>query len=176
MSMIDKILDENNSDPVVLYDENNNRVYWKKVLGWSIVAFAITCPLVIYIPDMIDNRCVKHSLVAMFTMWRNLSMLCFYVTGITWLFHCTNKGKKLMFVTPYGKMSLTNYISQSIIGTFIFYEWGLGWYKYSSHTYSLLMGVMVILVQFIFCRWWMKHHKRGPLEEIWRKATWIDKK
>ena len=81
-----------------------------------------------------------------------------------------------MFVAPYGKMSLTNYISQSIIGTFIFYEWGLGLYKYSSHTYSLLMGVMVILVQFIFCRWWMKHHKRGPLEEIWRKATWIDKK
>jgi uncharacterized protein len=159
-----------------LYDENNNRTYWKKVLGWSIVAFAITCPLVIYIPDMIDNRCVKHSLVAMFTMWRNLSMLCFYVTGITWLFHCTDKGKKLVFVAPYGKMSLTNYISQSIIGTFIFYEWGLGWYKYSSHTYSLLMGVMVIIVQFIFCRWWMKHHKRGPLEEIWRKATWIDKK
>ena len=30
----------------------------------------------------------------------------------------------------------------------------------------------------IFSHWWMKNHKRGPLEGIWNKATWIgtDKK
>ena len=78
-----------------------------------------------------------------------------------------------MFIAPYGKMSLTNYISQSIIGTFIFYTWGLGLYEYSGHTYSLLMGISVVVLQFIFCRWWMKHHSRGPLEDVWRRATWI---
>lgn len=157
----------------LLYDEGDNRLLWKKVMGVALVVFAIICPLVNYVPELIDNVCVSNSLKVMLSMWRNFAMLCFYIAGITWLFHCTEKGKKLMAVAPYGKMSLTNYISQSIIGSFIFYNWGLGWYDSSSHTYSLLMGITVVVVQFFFCRWWMKHHKRGPLEEIWRKATWI---
>lgn len=157
----------------LLYDEGDNRLLWKKVMGVALVAFAVICPLAIYVPGWMDNVCVSNSLKVMLTMWRNFTMLCFYVAGFAWLFHCTEKGKKLMAVAPYGKMSLTNYISQSIIGSFIFYNWGLGWYDSSGHTYSLLMGAMVVIAQFFFCRWWMKHHKRGPLEEIWRKATWI---
>jgi uncharacterized protein len=157
----------------LLYDEGDNRLLWKKVMGVALVAFAIICPLVNYVPEFTGNVCVSNSLNVMLSMWRNFAMLCFYVAGITWLFHSTEKGKKLMVVAPYGKMSLTNYISQSIVGSFIFYNWGLGWYDSSSHTYSLLMGITVVVAQFFFCRWWMKHHKRGPLEEIWRKATWI---
>jgi len=157
----------------LLYDEGDNRTLWKRIMGVSLVAFAVICPLAIYVPGWMDNVCVSNSLKVMLTMWRNFTMLCFYVAGFAWLFHCTEKGKKLMAVAPYGKMSLTNYISQSIIGSFIFYNWGLGWYDSSGHTYSLLMGAMVVIAQFFFCRWWMKHHKRGPLEEIWRKATWI---
>lgn len=157
----------------LLYDEGDNRTLWKRIMGVSLVAFAVICPLAIYVPGWMDNVCVSNSLKVMLTMWRNFTMLCFYVAGFAWLFHCTEKGKKLMAVAPYGKMSLTNYISQSIIGSFIFYNWGLGWYDSSGHTYSLLMGAMVVVAQFFFCHWWMKHHKRGPLEEIWRKATWI---
>jgi uncharacterized protein len=157
----------------LLYDEGDNRLLWKKVMGVALVAFAIICPLVNYVPEFTGNVCVSNSLNVMLSMWRNFAMLCFYVAGITWLFHCTEKGKKLIVFAPYGKMSLTNYISQSIVGSFIFYNWGLGWYDSSSHTYSLLMGITVVVAQFFFCRWWMKHHKRGPLEEIWRKATWI---
>ena len=157
----------------LLYDEGNNRVYWKKIMVAALFAFAVLCPLVIFVPDRINNVCVSNSLKVMLTMWRNFAMVCFYVAGISWIFHCTAKGKKLMFIAPYGKMSLTNYISQSIIGTVIFYTWGLGLYEYSGHTYSLLMGISVVVLQFIFCRWWMKHHSRGPLEEVWRRATWI---
>ena len=157
----------------MLYNEGKNRMYWKKIMGVALIAFAILSPLVSVVPGLTDNVCVSNSLKVMLSMWRNFAMLCFYVTGIAWVFHCTEKGKKLMFIAPYGKMSLTNYISQSIIGSFIFYSWGLGCYRYSGHTYSLLMGILVVTAQYFFCRWWMKHHKRGPLEEIWRKATWI---
>ena len=157
----------------LLYDEGNNRLLWKKIMGVALIFFSLICPMAMYVPDLMKNVCVSNSLEVMLTMWRNFTMLCFYVAGVTWLFHCTDRGKALMVVAPYGKMSLTNYISQSIIGTFIFYNWGLGWYDCSGHTYSLLMGICVVIVQFFFCRWWMKHHKRGPLEELWRKATWI---
>ena len=36
-----------------------------------------------------------------------------------------------------------------------------------------IFGVAVVLMQYFFCRWWLKRHKRGPLEELWRRGTWI---
>lgn len=157
----------------LLYDEGDNRKKWKQIMYCSLIAFLIICPLLAHVPKMIDIVCVSKSLNVMFTMWRNFAMICFYVTGIALIFYCTKIGKKLMFWAPYGKMSLTNYIGQSIIGSFMFYGWGLGWYKYFGHTHSLILGIGVVIAQYFFCRWWMKHHQRGPLEEIWRKATWI---
>lgn len=157
----------------LLYDEGENCKKWKQIMKCAVVAFIIFCPLCIYLPEMTNVVCISKSLRVMFTMWRNFAMICFYVMGITWIFYCTQFGKKLMFLAPYGKMSLTNYIGQSIIGSFMFYGWGLGWYKYFGHTYSLLLGICVVLAQYFLCRWWMQHHQRGPLEDIWRKLTWI---
>jgi uncharacterized protein len=106
-------------------------------------------------------------------MWRNVAMALFCVMGITWLLHRTKNGKRLMVLAPYGKMSLTHYIGQSIIGAFIFYGWGLALFKTSGHTESLCMAIVFVALQIIFSHWWMKNHKRGPLEGLWNKATWI---
>jgi uncharacterized protein len=82
----------------------------------------------------------------------------------------------LMKIAPYGKMSLTNYLGQSIIGGFIFYNWGLGMFRYTGHTVALLIGAVVVVAQCYFCRWWLKSHSHGPFEELWRKLTWINAK
>ena len=37
------------------------------------------------------------------------------------------------------------------------------------------MGAGFIIIQFIFCHWWLRNHKRGPFEELWSKATWLGK-
>lgn len=73
----------------------------------------------------------------------------------------------------YGKMSLTNYISQSIIGAIIYFPFGLYLAPYCGYTLSLLIGFCVFLLQVKFCKWWLTGHKQGPLEYIWHKWTWI---
>jgi len=70
-------------------------------------------------------------------------------------------------------MSLSNYVMQSIIGSSIYYGFGLGLYKYTGATFSLLIGIGLFLLQYYFCRWWMKNHDHGPLEGIWHRLTWI---
>ena len=82
----------------------------------------------------------------------------------------------LIKLAPYGKMSLTNYLGQAIIGGLLFYNWGFGLWDDCAHTVSFLMGIGVIVLQFVFCTWWMKHHKRGPFEQLWYWATWLGKK
>ena len=160
----------------LFYDEGNNVAIWKRVLVGSLCAFAVLFPLYKVVPNMIDTACIKESVKVMLNMWKNFAMMLFYVSGVVVLFYCTTAKNFLIKIAPYGKMSLTNYLSQSIIGGFVFYNWGLGLYKYSGHTSSLMLGVLCVALQYLFCRWWLKSHSHGPFEALWRKLTWIDKR
>ena len=160
----------------LFYDEGNNVAIWKRVLVGSLCAFAVLFPLYKVVPNMIDTACIKESVKVMLNMWKNFAMMLFYVSGVVVLFYRTTAKNFLIKIAPYGKMSLTNYLSQSIIGGFVFYNWGLGLYKYSGHTLSLMLGVLCVALQYLFCRWWLKSHSHGPFEALWRKLTWIDKR
>ena len=159
----------------LFYNEGNNLLIWKRILYISICALAILLPLYQYVPKMVETECVSASLEVMFKMWRNLAMMFIIVSCVVLAFYCTSAQKFLIKIAPYGKMSLTNYLSQSIIGGFVFYHWGLGLYQYCGHTVSLLMGFACIALQYLFCRWWLKSHSHGPFESLWRKLTWINK-
>ena len=37
-----------------------------------------------------------------------------------------------------------------------------------------LAGVGIILVQYAFCRIWLRRHSHGPVEWLWKKLTWLD--
>ena len=67
----------------------------------------------------------------------------------------------------YGRMSLTNYITQSIAGAIIYFPFGLYLAPYCGYTLSLLVGFVLFLLQVQFCKWWLKGHKQGPLESLW---------
>ena len=69
-----------------------------------------------------------------------------------------------MRFTTYGKMSLTNYLGQSIFGSLLFYHWGFELGRYLGITYSFLFGILFVLLQMVFCSWWLRHHKHGPFE------------
>ena len=166
----------------LFYDEGNNVETWKKILIGSLCAFLVLYPIYDAVADVIantpkaDRTCVHKSLKVMLNMWKNLSMMLCYVSGVVLLYYRTSARNFLSKIAPYGKMSLTNYLSQSIIGGFAFYNWGLGMFRYSGHTSSLLLGALCIALQYMFCRWWLKNHSHGPFETVWRKLTWIGKK
>ena len=160
----------------LFYNEGDNLKFWKKVLIGSVIATAVLIPLYYKIPGLSDIRCVSKSLDVMFNMWKNLAMMLIIVSGTTLLFYNTNAKNWLIKIAPYGKMSLTNYLTQSIVGGFIFYNWGLGLFRYCGHTVSFLLGICMIILQYMFCTWWLKNHKRGPFEELWSKLTWLGKK
>ena len=74
----------------------------------------------------------------------------------------------------FGRMSLTNYLLQSIIGSAIFSGYGLACYYKLGITYAVLVGLAMVIVQYCFARYWFSSHPRGPLEGLWRKLTWIN--
>ena len=76
----------------------------------------------------------------------------------------------------FGRMSLTNYLLQSIIGCAIFCGYGLGCYYKLGITYAVMVGIGMVITQYLFARFWFSSHQRGPLESLWRKLTWIGEK
>jgi uncharacterized protein len=159
----------------LFYNEGNNLVIWKKVLKGALIAFVFLLPAYYLLPKATDIRCISNSLYVMLNMWKNVSMMLMIVSGVTLLYYNTSAKNWLIKIAPYGKMSLTNYLTQSIFGGMLFYGWGYGLYQYCGHTASFMMGVGFIIIQFLFCTWWSRHHKRGPFEEIWNQATWFGK-
>ncbi|MDM5231875.1 DUF418 domain-containing protein [Lysinibacillus pakistanensis] len=71
-----------------------------------------------------------------------------------------------------GRMSLTMYILQSIIGTILFYQFGFGWYGKVSVATGVFIALGIIIVQMILAEIWLTKWRQGPLEAIWRKLTY----
>lgn len=156
----------------MFYDEGRNAAVWRRTLVCSLAAFAVLCTLRYTVPQLFASECAQASLTVMLDMWKNLAMMLFYVSALTLAYHRTRARRLLSGLLPYGKMSLSNYIGQSVVGGFVFYHWGLGLYAVSGHAMSLALGIVFILLQYTFCRLWLRSHKRGPLEQLWHNATW----
>jgi len=71
-----------------------------------------------------------------------------------------------------GRMALTNYILQSLISAFLFRWYGLGLYERLNRMEILALALLVVCVQIALSRWWLSHHRMGPLEALWRRWTY----
>lgn len=71
-----------------------------------------------------------------------------------------------------GRMSLTIYISQSVIATLIFYSYGLGLYGQVDIVTGTWIALGIFAIQLIFAEMWLSRFSQGPLEKLWRKATY----
>jgi len=72
-----------------------------------------------------------------------------------------------------GRMSLTIYVSQSLYGVPLFYGFGLGLYTGFGQRNALLLGLVLWTVQMVLAGWWLRRYHYGPLEWLWRSATWL---
>jgi uncharacterized protein len=71
-----------------------------------------------------------------------------------------------------GRMAFSNYIAQSLICTFIFYGFGLGLFGAVERWQQLLIVVAIWLIQINLSSLWLKKHRLGPLEAVWRRLTY----
>ena len=144
---------------------------WQTVLMVSAIAF---CPL-FSLRNLImeGSAVVQQTAGTVFDMWQKLAFMLVLVASFVLLYQRDGFKARVANLRFYGRMSLSNYVSQSIIGALIYFPIGLYLAPYLGCTASLLVGILVFLCQVWFARWWFKSHKQGPLEGIWHKLTWI---
>lgn len=72
-----------------------------------------------------------------------------------------------------GKLSLTTYLTQSVICIFIFYGIGLNYYGKLPVLTIYTIAIVIYLVQLLLSYLYLKKFKQGPIEKLWRKVTYL---
>lgn len=157
-----------------LFDTSaTKRLFWIKTLIIAAISFIPLFIAKTNLNSWISSEAILRPMSTIISSYSNMAFMLVLVSGFVLLFQNRFFSRVLKVFSPMGRMSLSNYIMQSIMGSFIYYGIGLGLYQYTGATYSFLIAIVLAVIQGYFSRWWLKHNIRGPLETIWHKATWI---
>ena len=157
-----------------IHRSEESLVKWsRRVLPWALGVFAVFYGASLLLPAFgLEGFALRQSRMLL-RNYANLGQMIFYVAGLTLLYYKSKGWRSVLDkLAPVGRMSVTNYMMQSVFGVFIFYGFGL---NLASATFSecAVAGVVICAVQILFSNWWMKHHYYGPVEWLWRTATWM---
>ena len=96
-----------------------------------------------------------------------------YFMGLVWLIKISPTwASRLNVLAPMGRMALTNYLCQSLVLTTIFTKPGFGLYNALSMRLALTVLLINYTVQVVVSKWWLSRFQFGPVEWIWRSATY----
>lgn len=98
-----------------------------------------------------------------------------YASSICLRWNKTNGNSKLKFLAPMGRMALTNYLMQTIIGITLYYGIGLGFGGNIGPAVFIPIGLGVYVLQIIYSNLWFRYFNYGPIEWIWRQMTYWKK-
>ena len=103
-----------------------------------------------------------------------LAMSCFYIALITLLFQSSVWQRTLLLLAPVGRMSLTNYLMQSLFFTHLLYGFGIGLGLLGRIGPSLCIPITIgfFAFQIVFSKCWLKYFRFGPTEWLWRLLTY----
>ena len=71
-----------------------------------------------------------------------------------------------------GRTALTNYLLQSVIGTLIFYHYGLGLFGRVGPAILFALTIVIYALQVVASQWWLERYRYGPVEWVWRSLTY----
>ena len=95
-----------------------------------------------------------------------------YIIGICLLYSHNSKSSIFQWLAAPGRMALSCYISQSLIGIIIFYGLGFGLGTTFGLIHIELIAIVVFLIQMVVSRFWFRFFRFGPLEWLWRMFTY----
>jgi uncharacterized protein len=100
------------------------------------------------------------------------ALIVFYISGIA-LIHGNMRVQRWMKpLAAAGRLTLSNYLLQSIICTLIFYHYGFGLYGRVGPAGGLVLAVIIFAFQIYLSMLWSRAFRYGPIEWFWRSITY----
>src|SRR5690606_27504857 len=160
------------------HKKRNFRLFLGCVLGGLILNGSMALLPAINLRAILTSGGLEASIIDLLTMClTDLKLVLFsgaMALGFILLYQHRHMGKYLDVLSPYGRMGLTNYEMQGVIGCLLFNTWAMGpifgtW----GPTELFLLGLVVYVLQVLLSKYWLKHFLYGPLEWLWRSGTYL---
>ncbi len=103
----------------------------------------------------------------------NAALAAIYVGIVVTLFQKIKWKKRLMNLYELGRMGLTTYLMQALIGTTLLFSFGLHLLGDYGASLWALLSLFVFAFQILFSKWWLTYFQYGPIEWLWRSLTYF---
>jgi uncharacterized protein len=104
---------------------------------------------------------------------RRVSQTLGYLSLLILLYKITPFKKIMHVFAPVGQMAFTNYLTQSIFTSIIFYGVGLFATLQRYEIYYIVAAIW--LFQIVTSHIWLRYFRFGPFEWVWRSLTYMKK-
>lgn len=141
---------------------------WRKltIWGWSVGLPLQVVAAALQVTALADG--VPSSPMAMFGLALGLITAPLLTAGYisTVVLLVQRKPTFLSFMAPAGQMSLTVYLSESIVLSFVFAAYGLGYFGQWGAFPVVVAGVVTWAILTIASNYWLKKFSQGPFEKV----------
>ncbi len=103
---------------------------------------------------------------------RELSHMFVIMSTICWLYFAGKLKRFFNSLQIVGRMTLTNYMMQNLIGLLLFSGFGFSLAHKMSFYFYIIIALTVFISQVYLSRWWLSKFKYGPIEWIWRMLSY----
>jgi len=101
------------------------------------------------------------------------ALMAFYALSVLRLLAWPGAARWLRPFALAGRMPLSNYLLQTLLGLVVFYGWGLGfWNRVSPSVEVALATGLYFFVQLPLSAAWLARFRYGPVEYVWRRLTY----
>jgi uncharacterized protein len=146
------------------------------VLGYLDAHLASWWPPAKARPTLLDAlfrvRTFRPMVAATVSNLQTWSNACVYAAAMALLVSIPAWARRLQPLAAVGRMSLTTYLTQSLISVTLFYHYGFGLYGRVGYDGVLGITVTVFALQMGASVWWLRRFRFGPMEWVWRSAAY----
>lgn len=115
-----------------------------------------------------DGHDLAHALLSLGSLPAALG----YIGAVMLMLHSHGALARIRLLAPFGRMALSNYLTQSLVFSLLFYAHGIGlWGIGRTAQVGIALGLCAL--QISLSHWWLARFQYGPAEWIWRALTYL---
>jgi uncharacterized protein len=143
---------------------------------WALLGLVIGLPMVlvgVLLPEMADDDHSAYAIFGILNMFGGSLMSLGYLGAAALVVASGALPTIVGAMSRVGRMALTNYLSETILATYLMYSWGLGWFGSVLPAQQVLIVVSIYAVLLITSTIWLRFFQFGPMEWLWRSLTYF---
>ena len=161
----------------LFHDAPQHLPFFRKLLRWSLLVGGVASIIGLVTQHLVRQKVLSPQgpsqlLLMPVRQLGELGFAAFYASGLVLLFQREAWTRRLRVLAPVGRMALTNYLGQSVLGLFVYYGIGLGLMGKVGPAASIALTLALFSLQVVFSHLWLARFRFGPVEWVWRSLTY----